>query len=492
MFNKIQYFTLLAFCSVAYFLPMQNNLQAQNANETRFNSPYSRYGMGTMWDLNFTTSKMTSGAFSATFNNPNTINLQNPASLGSLRYTAFEASGYFQNTKLTENSASRELSSKSQDGNLSYFYLGFPITRTWEQAKVVDPNDSTKLTTTKRFPIQWGMAFSFSPYANVGYDVAIQRNLTDIGNVKFNYTGKGARYRLNWSNGFKYKDFSLGVNLGFVFGSVATTGVETFMDSTYNSYYSYSYQNTYSSKEYAKGLLVDIGAQQVFRFDAPQPKNPKRANSKWILKLGAMASLGTNLSTTTDQVYFRSGASTALYPVDTVSNETNIEGDIDLPIQTNIGAAFGREGRWLIGINHKFFNGKAYNNSRSTNALQNAHSFALGAEWTPMAENRDSYFQRVTYRLGAHYGQDGRYMLDTQSKIQALTKYGLSFGFTLPIETRLKSALSEIVVLSFGAAHMGFEFGYLGNSSFIKEKYFQFNVAITINDDGWFKRTKFR
>ena len=488
MFNKIQYLSILAFLSFSYLLP----LQAQNVNETRFNSPYSRYGMGNMWDLNFTSNRMMSGALSATYSSTHTINLLNPAALGGLRYTAFEASGYYQSINLSESNAGGDKKSRSQDGNLSYFYLGFPITRTWEQTKIVDPNDSTKLTTTSRFPIQWGMAFSFSPYANVGYDVAVKRNLANIGEVEFNYAGRGARYRLNWGNGFKYKNFSVGANVGVIFGTMFETGRETFKDSAYIATYNFAYNNIYSTTESGNGFIFDIGAQQIFRFKAPQPKNPKRANTDWILKIGAVGSLTTSMNTSIDRVQYRWRENSAIYVRDTIANETEASGSINMPIQTNVGVSFGREGRWIIGLNHKFLNGKSYSNSRNNNTLLNAHSFAIGGEWTPMAENRDSYFERVTYRAGAHYGKDGRYMLTGNNTIAPLTKYGFSFGFTLPIETRIKSALSEIVVLSFGSAHLGFEAGYLGHTDFIKEKYFQFNVAITINDDGWFKRTKFR
>jgi hypothetical protein len=479
--KRFNIFALLLFVGLAY-LPQE--AQAQGANGTRRNSPYSRYGLGDVYSLNLMPNQMMGGAFSATYGNTHDINLQNPAGLGQLRYTAFELSGYYQRAKLSENGTNGDATFNSNDGNLAYLSLAFPITRTWERRRAKAAKDTT--LADKSFPVQWGMSFGLLPHSRVAYDVAVVRSLDNIGEVKYNYVGQGSRFRVNWGNGFRYKNFSLGANVGFVFGTVSDQTIVDFQDSTYN----FAFDNKIISSEFARGLLLDLGAQHTFRFKSDKPsKNSNRAKTDLILKIGAVASLGSNLSTNTNRLYMRSGT---YYSRDTILNEVEAEGTIKLPLSTNVGIAFGRESRWLIGLNHQYTNWSTFSNSLTDAKLQNAQLFSIGGEWTPRIESRESYFERITYRAGAYFGQDGRFVENSQSEILPLQKYGINFGFTFPIETRVKSALSEVVILSFGSAHLGFEFGYLGHPDLIREKYFQVNVGFTINDDKWFKRTKFR
>lgn len=470
-------FRILAFALVLSAIP--NLLLAQGANGTRRNSPYSRYGMGDVSSLNLMPNQMMGGSFSATYGSSHDVNLANPASLGSLRYTSFELSAYYQRAKLEENGANFT----SNDGNLSYFSLAFPITRTWEQRRVKTPQDSSA---QKKIRVQWGMGFALLPYSRVGYDVAVTRSLDNIGEVNYNYVGQGSRFRLNWANGFKYKGFSLGANLGFVFGTTTDQTLVDFQDSSYV----YAFDNKVISSEHAKGLVVDLGAQQVFRFKNKKPTtDAKKVKTDWLLKVGATATLNSTLKTDLNQQFIRTGT---YYSRDTVYNAIEETGTIKLPFQAQFGVAFASENRWQVGLNYKYTAGSAFANSLSDAQLVDAQLISLGGEWTPRMESRESYLERITYRVGGYYGQDGRFIENNSGDILALKKYGINFGFTFPIETRVKSALSEVVILSFGSAHVGFELGYLGHPDLIKERYFQVNVGFTINDDKWFKRTKFR
>ena len=210
----------------------------------------------------------------------------------------------------------------------------------------------------------------------------------------------------------------------------------------------------------------------------------------YLLRFGASASFGGNLSTSNDLLLERYGT---YYSRDTVLNETEQAGTIKMPLTLGGGISFGRENRWQLGVNYAFAGWSQYSDSqRSGEVMENAATVSLGGEWTPQGENKDNYLKRITYRAGAFYGNDGRVVQTASNELLPLTKYGINFGFTLPIETRVKSALSEVFILSFGAAHIGFEFGYLGHPSLIQERYFQANVGFTINDDKWFKRTRFR
>ncbi len=454
---------------------------AQGENGTRGNSPYTRYGMGTLYGLNQFPVQFSAGALSNTYADGYQMNMQNPAALGSLRYTSFELGGYYQRNVMRESSNSSFGQFVGNDGNISYLSLGFPINRTWERRNAIK-RDTTK---RERTPIQWGMSFSLSPHSRVAYDVAVTRQLDGIGEVLYNYIGQGTRFRVNWGNGFKYKNFAIGANVGFIFGTVTERSVVDFKDSTYV----FAYDEAIVRSSFARGLVFDLGAMHTFRFKGGAPVKGKAAPD-YLLRIGASASLGGSLSTSSDKLTERYGT---YYGRDTVLNEQEQAGTIKMPLTLGGGISFGRENRWQLGLNYAYTGWAQYSDSQRTGeTLENAGLFSFGGEWTPQGENRDSYLKRITYRAGAFYGKDGRVIETANSELLPLQKYGINFGFTFPIETRVKSALSEVVILSFGAAHLGFEFGYLGHPDLIQERYFQLNVGFTINDDKWFKRTKFR
>ena len=205
--------------------------------QPKVNSPYSRFGLGDILDQRFAVLQTT--GFTNAYHDFYHLNLHNPASLGHLTATSFEVGLYLQQsnwqTSVDENT--------SWSGNLSYLALGFPMNNPINQ--VLDRE-------IKQF--NWGMAFNLQPYTIVGYDVETEGDITNIGSTTTRFRGTGGTYRLQWANGFKYKQFSAGLNLGYIFGSIENNRTVIFND------LESSYENRLTDDFNVSGFVWNVGA----------------------------------------------------------------------------------------------------------------------------------------------------------------------------------------------------------------------------------------
>lgn len=472
MFNKLKNRKLFQstniiklFCLGFVILFSAQLLDAQTY--TRRNSPYSRYGLGDPISFQFVPSA-SMGGLKAAYNSVADLNLANPAALGHLRSTAFDMGVFYKHSALTESSTGN--SARANDGKMSFISLAFPLTRAWEIEK-----DSLRTG----LPIQWGMAFTLAPHSTVGYDVRVTRQLEDIGQVEYQYTGDGTRYRVNWGNGVSYKGLAVGANLGFLFGTVSDVNTIDFQDSLYI----YAFDERFLREEYTTGLLWDVGLQYDYYL-----KNKEGAREHSFIKdkhftFGFYASGSNNMSVLSTERQLRYGS---FYSQDTILSTDDVQGRMKLPLTVGGGVAFTHGLFWKIGANYEssFWGSQFEYDARQIN-MGNSYEIAIGGEFCPMPRDLDikNYGQRIRYRLGGYYGKDPRIVGSGANAVQ-LDKYGLTFGLGLP----LKPVKSGIL----GYVNAGFEVGYLGNSDLINETFFQFNLAFTLNDGSWFRRSRFR
>ncbi|MEZ4981591.1 MAG: hypothetical protein R2769_08400 [Saprospiraceae bacterium] len=178
------------------------------------NSPYSRLGIGDLFNRNFT-AMAGMGGLSAAFQDSRQVNILNPASLASLQMTSFEAGIYAKYANLDDGTNTAEIWS----GNLSYLSLGF-----------ITKNQLNAILDRKKSPWSWGMNFSLQPYSTVDYGIELRNFISDSVEVVNNFSGSGGSYKFLWGNGVRYKDFSLGANLGFLFGNIENLQTTTQSD----------------------------------------------------------------------------------------------------------------------------------------------------------------------------------------------------------------------------------------------------------------------
>jgi hypothetical protein len=471
--NKVLIF--IVFLSV-----FSHPIQGQGTNGTRLNSPYTRYGLGETYSLMMPNSQGSAGAFAATLSSDALsfdINLQNPASFSKLKITSFEIGGYYQRANLTENTNNIYTKSISNDGGLSYLSLSFPINRTW-----VASRDTSK----KKIKIQWGMGFALVPHSQVGYDVAITRNLENIGDLQYNYVGKGNRFRLNWANGWSYKNFSAGLNLGYLMGTVTNRSTVSFLDSSYI----YAYNEDVVRVQTTRGILWDGGLMYEKRLKRT-PKNQNSAYSSgtkfpFLLKIGAYGTSNSQAKTLNNQFYRRYGQ---YYAYDTVVNNAETKGTMQLPAHIGGGVSFGVENWWAVGFNYEQTFWSQYLNSAKPETMKNAYRIALGFQIRPRPIGNN--FQTSTFRMGVFYSTDGR-IIENMNKIVQLQKYGINFGMNLRLIGKAKTAMNETFVTSVAASNISFEYGVLNAPDLINQRYFQVNLSFNLNENNWFIRSRYR
>ncbi len=436
---------------------------------SRGNSPYSRYGLGDLKSTMFAANASMSGGLAATYRSYWDINLTNPASLGKLRYTAFQLGIDYQHSELSEKNTG--LTAQADNGNLSYISLAFPITKSWEIMRD---------TLRRGVPIQWGMAFNLMPYSFVSYDVAVTRTVGAIPNVHYNYTGEGNKYRVNWSNGLSYKGISAGANLGLLFGKVTNTTLVDFRDSSY----ALSYDERLVVDENALGFVWDLGLQYEYVFQNKKGITSPDPNFSIDNKLTIGFYMGgtSTITTTSGEQYTRESA---FHPVDSIQNTSDVMGTISMPVKIGGGVSFGKELGLTFGASYETELWSMFRrNGLEDPNLMNSHRIALGMQFIPDFADYSSYLNRMRYRIGVHYGLDARAIVASDGNRYQLMDYGLSLGAGFPMRPpKSKSIL--------GFVNLGFDVGYLGHPELIGDVYFRVNLGFSLNASGWFNRSKF-
>jgi long-subunit fatty acid transport protein len=411
------------------FLLLCSSLSAQ----TIITSPYSRYGIGDL-TANDNAWNFSMGGTSIGLRSPNHINFNNPAS-----YTAFDSTSFIFEGGIIFNFVQLKTNTQSTNrtyASVGYLTFGFPVTRWWKTT------------------------LGLLPYSNVGYNVSSDSYLANVGTFTRIYTGSGGINRFMWGNGFKLnKNFSIGVNASYLFGSMTRESESTFPDSAY--YLNYRNDNNIE----VGGLYFDYG----FQYTAKIKKDVK-------LTIGGIFAPSTRVAAKTDifgtTYVSNNGTETTK---DTIINESGVRGNITIPLMFGIGLSFEKTDKWTIGGDFRWQNWKKYQAFGSNDSLVNSYQIRAGAEITPDYNNYSNYFQRVRYRFGLRYNST---YLELRQK--HLNEYAVSLGFGLPLRG-LKTGLN-----------LSAELGTRGTtqSNLINETFFNFVVGFSIYER-WFVKRKY-
>ena len=432
----------------------------QNLNPPKDNSPYSRYGIGDLSDQN-TAAAEAMGGLSATYHDIFHLNILNPASFSYLKSTAFEVGLFGKYTQLAKGDMKSEVIS----GNIRYIALGFPLTNPINEVL------------NRRRPSQysWGMGFSLLPFTTVGYDVQTTNFLAGIGNYTSRYIGRGGTYKVQWSNGVKYKDFSIGANVGYFFGKMSNERIVSFDDLRY------SYQDDLTNDFSVGGGVWSIGALYDHNFKKKNDAGEMVNNGKRVT-FGVHGNSATPFGTKSNRFYQRINqeySTNANFIVrDTISFFANSLGNGTLPLDISVGATYENINKFRFGFNYTYTAWSGYTNQSKPDQLKDSWRASIGGEYTPDYISYNSYAKRIHYRFGAFYRQDPRVINN-----QLLTNYGVNFGFGLPII--LPRQQTSFVNFSF-------ELGKLGIQNQLQATYAKLTVGFTLNDNSWFYKQKFK
>lgn len=429
-------------CSIFRVLPAVLIITILSANpllSRDFNQPYSILGTGS-YQSNQLATHLSQGSLNAVGWSDRSFSPVNPATYGGLEYTSLKTG---VNAQLMETTYRGQVS-EGENISLSYLALGFPVS--------TDNN--------------WGMVAGFTPYSQSSFNFTLP---TGDENQINRLSGEGHLNKFYVGSSFAIVEgLTIGANAGFLFGNFSSNDALEFTGGD-------GFENVRESRETdLSGFVLDGGLQYRYENDDDQ-----------FLQLGASAELPLELSgdgrrfSHNFRVDRRGGDNgRSITITDTVSFEEGIDQRVKPPPRFNFGLQGGADDSWSVGGQLSFHLWSDFESfqlsSPITEELTDEYEVSLGGSFTPDIDDRQNFFNRVTYNLGIKYA-------NTKIKEDGheLERIAVSGGFDLP----LPGTRSEI--------HLGVEAGRNldQEESRINEDYIKFLAAFSLTER-WFRERR--
>ncbi|MCK9205320.1 MAG: hypothetical protein M0P58_12935 [Bacteroidales bacterium] len=413
---------LLLFCTLTLF------------SQIRIASPYSRFGIGDISDNN-NAWNMSLGQTGFGFRSPYHINYLNPASYTAFDSLSFVFEGGFNSEFVTLTSDFQKVNRNY--ASLGYLLFGMPVTKWWKTS------------------------LGLVPYSDVGYNVVNYEEYPLSGTVIRNYSGSGGINRFFWGNGFQLtKNFSIGFNASYLFGSMVREAMVLFPDSAYAMNFKVDYYITMNDLYFNGGIQYR-----------------GKINKDLFLNIGGVFAPAMKMSAKTDifAETFLVSSSSGEVPKDTLVMEEGVKGKIVIPLMVGGGFSFEKPDKWMVGLDYRWQNWEKFLAFDLSDSLVNSWQITAGGEIIPKIDNYNNYLARVRYRLGFSYSKTYLQLRGTN-----LSEYAVSVGLGLPLRG-VKTMLN-----------VGFQFGSRGTiqNGLIRESYFKFVLGFTIYER-WFVKRKY-
>lgn len=397
-------------------------------------SPYTRYGYGNLYESSFGPSSAMGGVIYGIRSNGQ-INPGNPASYSTTDSTTFlfdvgvfVQNGSFYQANTNGIGGTRE---HKTTGNFEYAAMQFPIMK------------------------NMGASIGIMPYSSVGYRFGTKQDIA--GGVENIYEGTGGLSEVY--AGLAYKFFnrvSLGVNAGYLFGTITHTGGSYFTNSQIN--------NSYITNSFnIKAIKTDIGLQ----YSQPIGKDLLTIGAVYTPKMNPRSKIEGYQTTT------GSGGTS----IDTVQIDQNTN-KFSLPQSFGIGASYKIGNKWLVAADYTYQDWKDAKYFGETDQLNRRQKIAGGVEFLPSIDSR-AFFRKLKYRFGGYYS-DSYLRTNTGS---GLEEFGLSAGVGIPIKNSYMETTGSMINVSFEYINKRPTIG-----SLIKEDYFRVTLNMTFNELWFFKR----
>jgi hypothetical protein len=410
--NKI----ILAIVAIPAIIPMVTLAQ----NNT--NSPYTRYGYGALADRSFGAGRAM-GGIGYGLRSSRQINPMNPASYTSVDSLTFIFDfGISGQMSWFSDGTNKET---HKNGNLEYVAIQFPI--------------------HKRIALSFGLL----PYSYVGYLFGFHENGTNPYTQTFE--GKGGLNDVygGISIDIWKKRLAIGVNVGYLFGSVSHTQLLQF-DSEVTGANSSVRRQTLKVND----MKLDYGLQYT---------HPVSLTERYTL--GLVYSPGKRLNTTSEDI---NQTGSTLADTTTITNQA-----FDISNSFGAGISYVHQNKLTLAADFMY---EPWSESKffdKTGNFRNRMRVALGGEYIPDYSSR-AFLNRIRYRAGVHYGNSYLQINDKSYK-----EMGASVGFGIPlIDNR------SIVNLAFEYVNIKPEARPL-----VDERYFRITINYTFNE-AWFYKFK--
>ncbi len=413
-------------------------ISAQNYN----NNPYTRFAIGDLINSGFSYNRSLGGS-SIGLRPSNQVNYMNPAS-----YTSQDTLSFLFHAGISGRGSylsTSEAKDNSKNINVDYLALGFPVTSWWKFSVGLVPFNR--------------IHYYFRDYQESREEVAIE------------YKGSGGYNEFYFGTSLQLlKYVSIGMNAGYLFGDLNRERSIDVPDATVAS--------TKIEEDYiASDFHYRLG-MQVY----PVFTSSKEHTHQFIL--GIIYDVKTNIKIDYQSITKRNFPSHVQYPiVDTFNIISDSITYLKLPAKIGIGLTYNYDNRLMITTEYSRQNFSKGIRLNQYVDLVDYSSYRMGIEFipTPISKRtRAKYFERMHYRLGAHY--TNTYL---SFNGHSITDYGFSAGIGFPWRNPQKLYTNTLFNLSY-------EFGKRGTTDYglINEYYHIFTVGITLYDF-WFLKPKY-
>jgi len=262
-----------------------------------------------------------------------------------------------------------------------------------------------------------------------------------------------------------WKNFSVGVNVGYLFGTKDYSTRNLFFIDTVTYY-----KGNYETKTSFGGVMVNFGLQYAANL-----------GKETRLVLGAYGNLRQTINGDQDIIRetYNYDASGGTIRVDSVDITKGVRGKIQYPSTLGVGFTLEREDKWLIGADFTTTSWTDYSFFGSKDLVRNSWMVRLGGQFTPNVYDVKSYWSHVTYRAGFNFGPD--YI---KADGNDLGQIGISLGGGFPIR---KNPYTN----QYSYMNLALEYGRRGNNNnVLKENTFRIALGFTLSDL-WFLKKKY-
>lgn len=413
------------------------------------NSPYSRYGVGNILPTgNIQNRGM--GGIAAGFTDPATINTVNPATYGNLVLTTLDVGVEYDGR--TIKSLNPLGSYKSNNGIISDLEVGFPLL------------NGNKKAIKKR--TGWAFVFGLKPITRINYKIGSPGKIGADSMLTI-YEGNGGINQAFLGTALRLKNFSIGFNTGYLFGSKDYSSRRLISNDSSQYFYSAEYKATTRFG----GAFLNAGVQYAIKL------------KKGFFRVGAYGNLQQQYNASKDNV-----TQTFAYNVDagnpdkidSVFEKSGQKGKVVLPSTFGAGFTIEKE-HVLLGADFESTNWDNYRFFGEKDLVKNSWLGKFGIQYYPNPNGSSKYFNNVRYRAGFSFGND--YIAVDNS----MPVYTVSLGGTFPLKLRHSYYDNQYSFLN-----LSLEYGNRGNNSNnIRENTFKVGVGFSLSDV-WFRRQKYQ
>ena len=408
------------------------------------NSPYSRLGLGETTGNVGGVRQLGMGGTGLAAPNSSNVNELNPALLYFTPRTTWEAAFNAQVKDVRNANGSY----RTGTGTLAYLVMAVPLSK------------------------RWGAAIGLKPYSSVNYESSSTGTATgDPTAATFGQTkGTGGISEAYIGTGFHVlRDLTLGGSASYLFGTVeqtaatsvvtnATDAQRVVVDDEALRYSDFLFRaSAHYRHKLGKDLSVNLAGVQTFQANV----HTNRVNTNQFQDVNG-ALIGTPI---------------------TLSDES---GNTLLPALSQVGISLDNNRNWTANLDGSWQQWSKFQtySQLPTNALSDSWRVAAGGEYAPDPGSVDSYFKRVSYRLGVSLSQ-----MPYQPAGIKLYDRAVHWGFSFPLPTA--SALESTVI------SLAFIYGVRGNTNYlvgntggsnVRENYLRVQAAATLSNRWFIKR----